>query len=158
MMKLIRRIIDWFSLKDARDLMESEKALVAKRDEQPKHFFEWLNPADAPVVPGLEAHELVFAKDQPEYIPLRALRARTNDGRVMSRWSLTAEQRKAVADGADIFLTLMTFGNPLQPISMAVATDINPDYVRADYQLGETLAEMWQRTGKEIADAQRKAK
>lgn len=105
----------------------------ATKEEQPKHFFEWLNPADAPVVPGLEAHEIVFAKNQPEYIPLRALRARTDDGRVMSRWSLTPEQRKAVASGADVYLTLLTFGNPLQPISIAVATDIDPDYVRADY-------------------------
>jgi len=106
-----------------------------KVDSQPKHFFEYLNPANGPVIEGLESFETVYAKDQPEYIPLRALRSRTDDGRVMSRWSLTSEQRKAVAEGADIFLTLMTFNGPLQPITIAVATDINPDYVRLEYNL-----------------------
>jgi hypothetical protein len=108
---------------------------TVKADVQPHHFFEYLNPANGPVIEGLEAFETVYAKDQPEYIPLRALRSRTEDGRVMSRWTLTPEQRKAIADGADVYLTLMTFNGPLQPITIAVATDINPDYVRLEYNL-----------------------
>lgn len=84
-------------------------------------MFEYLNPADRPVVDGLEEHEVVFAKDQPEYIPLRTLVSKDNRTRVMSRWTLTPEQRKAIAEGADVFLILSTFGNPLQPIQMAVS-------------------------------------
>jgi hypothetical protein len=111
------------------------------RQETPKHFFEYLSPANKPVIPGLEGFEVVYAKDQPEYIPLRTLRSRTDEGKVMSRWDLTPEQRKAVANGADLFLTLLTFQGPLQPITLAVATDINPDYIRLDYNLNpnETL-------------------
>jgi hypothetical protein len=84
----------------------------------------YLNPFDGPVVAGRESEEVIFAKDQPEYVPLRTLPYETYPGsgdyRVMSRWTLTEEQRKAVADGADIYLTLLTFGRPLQPVLMAV--------------------------------------
>lgn len=99
------------------------------------HFFEYLSPANKPVIPGLEQFEVVYAKDQPEYIPLRTLRSRTDEGKVMSRWDLTAEQRHAIAKGADVYLTLLTFQGPLQPITIAVATDINPDYMRVDFNL-----------------------
>jgi hypothetical protein len=99
------------------------------------HFFEYLNPANKPVIPGLEQFEVVYAKEQPEYIPLRTLRSRTDEGKVMSRWDLTAEQRQAIYRGADVYLTLLTFQGPLQPITLAVATDINPDYVRLDFNL-----------------------
>ena len=122
-------------------------------DSRPKHFFEYLSPADRPVIDGLEAHEVVYAKDQPEYIPLRTLKGKTQDGRVMSRWGFTPAQRKAVAEGADVFLTLLTFPGPLQPITMAVATDINPDYVKLDFNL-LTAEEGWQKAAREIRDAQ----
>lgn len=102
---------------------------------EPHQFFGYLKPADVPVVKGLEAFEVVYAKDQPEYIPLRALRSRTGEGRVMSRWEPTREQRQAIAEGADVFLTLMTFGGQLQPITLAVASEMNPDYVRLDFNL-----------------------
>jgi hypothetical protein len=109
--------------------------LVIDRDGRRDHFFEYLSPANKPVIPGLESFEVVYAKDQPEYIPLRTLRSRTDEGKVMSRWSPTAEQRKAVMQGADIYLTLLTFQGPLQPITLAVATDVNPDYIRHDFNL-----------------------
>ena len=84
-------------------------------------MFDYLSPKNGPVVDGLESREIVYAKDQPEYIPLRTLR---NDKDpmvgVVSRWSPTAQQRKAIAEGADIFLELSTFGQPLQPIRMAI--------------------------------------
>jgi hypothetical protein len=99
-------------------------------------MFEYLSPADKPVIEELKEHEIVFAKDQPQYIPLRTLASRTSDRRVMSRWTLTPEQRKAVADGADIYLELWTFGNPLQPIRMAVADEVNADHFRSSFNLG----------------------
>ena len=123
-------------------------------DKQPKHFFEYLNPANASVIPGLEKFEVVYAKNQPEYIPLRTLRSCTHEGKVMSRWTLTPEQRKAVADGADIFLTLLTFGHPLQPIVMAVSDNSNPDYIRHDFNL-LTAEEGWHKAAHEISDAQK---
>ena len=84
-------------------------------------MFSYLNPRNGPVVDGLETQETVYAKDQPEYIPLRTLKADGSMGAVISRWSLTPEQRKAIADGADIFLELSTFHGPLQPTRMAIS-------------------------------------
>ena len=92
--------------------------------------WEYLHPADRPVVDGLEKHEVVYAKDQPEYILLRCLRSNTPSGRVISRWTLTPEQRKMVAEGADVFLSLYTFGRPLQPIQLAISADPEPWFFR----------------------------
>jgi hypothetical protein len=80
----------------------------------------FLRPFNGPVVAGLEDFEVVYAKDQPEYLPLRTLVSDTKELNVMSRWTLTPEQRAAIAAGADIFLELMTWGHPLQPIKMRV--------------------------------------
>lgn len=82
-------------------------------------MLDYLAPKDGPVIDGRESEEVVFAEDQPEYIPLRTLVDGEN-ARVTSRWTLSPEQRKLVNDGADIFLELTTFGTPLQPIRMAV--------------------------------------
>jgi hypothetical protein len=98
-------------------------------------MYEPIHPAAKPVVEGLEKHELIFAASQPQYNPLRALRSKTFSSEVMSRWSPNDEQRKAIAAGADIFLTLLTFGGPLQPIIMAVSDGPNPDYIRETFQL-----------------------
>ena len=49
---------------------------------------------------------------------------------------MTPEQRMAITQGADVYLELMTFHGPLQPIRMAVGHDLNPDYVRHDYNIG----------------------
>ena len=98
-------------------------------------MFDYLQPADRPVIEGLEDHEAIYAKDQPQYLPLRTLRSNTPGRAVLSRWTLTAEQRKAVAAGADIFLELLTFGGPLQPIRLAVSDNPNPDYFREAFGL-----------------------
>lgn len=85
-------------------------------------MFRYLTPKDGPVFEGLENREVVYAKDQSEYLPLRALVSTELSGRVTTRWALTDEQRKAIADGADIFLMLLTFSQPLQPIQIATGT------------------------------------
>jgi hypothetical protein len=87
----------------------------------------FLDPKDGPVIPGLEGQEIVYAKDQPQYLPLRTLRTSNYERDVISRWTLTDEQRQAVAQGADIFLSLRTFGNPLQPILIAVSDSPQPE-------------------------------
>lgn len=101
-------------------------------------MFEYLKPKDGPVFDGLEAQEVVYAADQPQYIPLRTLVSAGSERKVISRWTLTPEQRAAIAAGADIFLELWTFGGPLHPIRMMVSDDktqagepLNRDWVRA---------------------------
>jgi hypothetical protein len=93
----------------------------------------YLSPAQHAVIYGLESREIVFAKDQPEYLPLRTLVSRDPQRQVMSRWTLTPEQRQAVAEGADVFLTLLTFGGPLQPISIAVSKEPSALLLHADF-------------------------
>lgn len=110
------------------------------RAPEPEFEFNYLEPADRPVIDGLEHHEIIFAKDQPEYIPLRVLRGNTREVPVLSRWALTAAQRKAVSDGADIFLELSTFNGPLQPIRLALSRRPNPDFFREQFMLAEPKA------------------
>jgi hypothetical protein len=75
---------------------------------------------ESPVIPGQE--EMVFAKDQPEYNPLPAIRLEGRQGEVITRWKPRAEELAALAAGASIYLHLWTFGAPLQPILLTVAT------------------------------------
>lgn len=103
--------------------------------DEKRHYFEFLQPADKPVIKDLEAYEVVYAKAQPQYIPLRVLRSNTPDGQVLSRWSLTDEQRKMIAEGGDIFLEVSTFNTPLQPIRMAVSNGPNPTLFELEYDL-----------------------
>ena len=83
-------------------------------------MWSWLFPTGGAVLEPFEDQEIVYAKDQPEYSPLRTLRGSGPYYPVYSRWGLTDEQRKMIADGADIFLELSTFNRPLQPIRMLV--------------------------------------
>ena len=82
-------------------------------------MFRYLKPNEGPVFDGLESQEVIYAKDQPQYRPLRTLVSKGPERKVISRWTLTAEQRQAIAEGADIFLILLTFWEPLQPIMLA---------------------------------------
>lgn len=63
--------------------------------------------------------EITFAEDQPEYIPLPALRF--NDGLVVTRWDLTIGERLRILFGGSIFLGLLTFNKPIQPIKLSTS-------------------------------------
>jgi hypothetical protein len=43
-------------------------------------MFEFLHPHNGPVIDGLEKWEVVMAKDQPQYSPLRCLVGNTEQG------------------------------------------------------------------------------
>jgi len=64
--------------------------------------------------------ERVLALDQPEYIPIIVLPVRYQDGvsGLSVRFRLTAAERQAVAEGADLIITEMTFGGPFTPIDV----------------------------------------
>jgi hypothetical protein len=81
-----------------------------------------MNPV-SPVIPGHEEiPEHVFAADQPEYLPLPAVIVPGPNGEVITRWKMTDEEKELLAKGGDIYLSLWTFGKPLQPILLRVAT------------------------------------
>jgi hypothetical protein len=56
---------------------------------------------------------VTFAKDQPEYLPLPAWR--DEEGQVVSCWKLTFVERLKVVFGTNIWLSQLTFNQPLQP-------------------------------------------
>lgn len=57
-----------------------------------------------------------YGDNQPEYRPLPSVLFDGSNGRVLSRWTLTPEERKKVADGEDLYIEQLTFGNKPQPI------------------------------------------
>lgn len=85
-------------------------------------MFDYLSSHDGPVVDGLERHETVYAKNQPEYLPLRTLPGEDGNSAI-SRFHLTEAQRKAVAEGADIYLEILHFKGPLAPSRLMVMSE-----------------------------------
>lgn len=74
--------------------------------------------AHSPVIPGMEIMEVVYGAKQPEYSPLPVLK--TSKGQLLMRFTLTQEEREAIAQGADIYISVLTMNQPLQPIMTAV--------------------------------------
>lgn len=66
--------------------------------------------------------EVIFAKDQPPYIPLPALR--TQEGVVISRWHMSWRERLQALLYGDVYLQLNTFNKPPQ------ASRVSTDYPR----------------------------
>lgn len=73
----------------------------------------------SPVIKGRDAQEIVFAKDQPEYVPLPGVR--TKDGMVTSRWQLTLGERLRLLFTGSLYLQVLTFNKPLQPVKLSVS-------------------------------------
>jgi hypothetical protein len=76
--------------------------------------------AVTPVVPGFGHLEVVYAKDQPEYLPLPVLPVDDGGGqnRIVSRWKLTWQGRLRVLFGGSVYLWVSTFKQPLQPVAL----------------------------------------
>lgn len=65
-----------------------------------------------------EGHRVVFAEDQPEYNPLPAISFPGPERCVTTRWQLTWRERLRVLFGSGIYLSLLTFNQPLQPMKL----------------------------------------
>lgn len=105
--------------------------------------------AQSPVVEGLEPYEIVLGGDQPEYQPLHVLRTPGPAYGVMSRWVLSDEERKLIAEGADCYLTLWTFGSAYPPTTLHVMR-ANADAESVKEQM-DLDAELNQRLGAFLA-------
>lgn len=66
---------------------------------------------------------VTFAKNQPEYLPLPALRAK--DGTVISCWKMGIRERFKVLFTGRVWLSLLTFNQPLQPQQLVVDYPFN---------------------------------
>ena len=60
-----------------------------------------------------EETNVVFAKDQPGYLPLPAFR--DEDGRVTVCYCLTVWERLVILFKSNIWLQVLTFNRPIQP-------------------------------------------
>lgn len=72
---------------------------------------------DIAVVPDT-ATKVVYAKNQPEYLPLPAIRF--PDGRMYTEWRPTEEELQQLINGEHIRLWVWTFNQPLQPVALEV--------------------------------------
>lgn len=91
------------------------------------------------VDPELDAPIIDIAKKQPPFIPIRAgivlarghesVRYQTEEGSIVNVNTLvfafrpTKEQRDAIEQGEDIYLSLLTFMNPMPALIMGVGKD-----------------------------------
>ncbi len=63
----------------------------------------------------------VYAKDQPEYLPLPVYKA--DNGKVISCWQMNFIERiKALITGK-VYLKILTFNHPLQPLKMSISKE-----------------------------------
>lgn len=70
-----------------------------------------------PVFPKrLDLDTTMYAKNQPEYNALPAFKS--VDGRVTTRWKLTLRERFKLFLNGNLWLTVLTFNKPLQPIKL----------------------------------------
>ena len=90
-----------------------------------------MNPV-SPVMKGSEPIERVYGADQPEYVPLPAVYLDVRSRPVITRWRMDEEERAKVAEGADVVLTILTWGHALQPSHLQITMqDEDPILVEA---------------------------
>ena len=58
----------------------------------------------------------VYAKDQPEYLPLPVYEDNEQGGRVFHCWQLTLKERIKVLFTGKLWINVLSFNRPLQPI------------------------------------------
>ena len=76
-----------------------------------------MTPRDVSPSLPVEGGHIVYAADQPEYQPLPVWRK--PGGQVISRWRLSWRERLAALVGRDLYVEVLTFNDPLQPIYLA---------------------------------------
>jgi len=69
----------------------------------------------SPVIPGVERMEHVYAKDQPQYLPLPALPNPDGNG-ICTRWRLSWAERWRIFRTGNLYLEVLTFSQKLQPL------------------------------------------
>jgi len=72
-----------------------------------------------------EGCNATYAENQPEYLPLKCHKAQ--DGRVTTCWGLSFIERVRVALSGKIYLQVLTFNQPLQPLKMITIQPVQLD-------------------------------
>lgn len=82
--------------------------------------------------------EVVYAADQPEYQPLPAFKC--VNGKILTRWEFTDEEKRLVAEQGYIYLAVHTFNQPLQPVYLSATPPDSIDYVDWDQVPDDVVA------------------
>ena len=70
---------------------------------------------------NFEGANIVFGANQPEYQPLPAERVgNAAIGQVNTCWELSKDELKQIQETGKIWVSLLTFGQPLQPVLISV--------------------------------------
>ena len=71
-----------------------------------------------PIAPRTGAPEVTFAEEQEEYMPLTVAVHRYGDGPcvLLTRWTLTPDERERIAAGEDVYVGQLNFGTPMTPL------------------------------------------
>lgn len=95
----------------------------------------------SPVYPNAKGiQEVVYAADQPEYTPLPA--HRDSYGTVTSRWQLTWRERMQVLLHGNLWLSILTFHSPLQPVSLSTEP---PEVVAHSIEQSSDTSGKWEK-------------
>jgi hypothetical protein len=94
--------------------------------------------------------EVVYAADQPEYQPLPAFKC--VNGKILTRWELTDEEKRLVTEQGYIYLAVNTFNQPLQPVYLSATPPDCIDYVDWDAVPAGTIASRVEQPVSEIQD------
>ncbi len=71
---------------------------------------------------SFKGNNIIFAEDQPEYLPLPA--CRSDQGEVLTCWKLSYWERIKVLFTGRVWCTQLTFNRPLQPQMLQVLTPV----------------------------------
>ena len=71
--------------------------------------------------------EVKIAEHQPEYSTLPAFFTRLG---LLTRWHFTDEERRQIANGADLFIGILNFGQAVQPLMPMIGT---PEEALSDF-------------------------
>ncbi len=69
----------------------------------------------------------IFGKDQPEYLDLPAY-VDEKTGRVVTCWALTFKERVRMLLTGELWIAVLTFGRPFQPILPTTELDDDAGY------------------------------
>lgn len=61
-------------------------------------------------------HNVIYAENQKEYLPLPAFKNKSEKGEVITCWKLSFKERLIILFKGKLWLSMMSFNNPLTPI------------------------------------------
>jgi len=68
---------------------------------------------------NFEGANVVYAANQPEYLPLPAEYRGGKGCEILTCWELSPDEIKRIQETGKIWLSVLTFGQPLQPLCLS---------------------------------------